>query len=70
MKKIFSNSPIRVGDRVTVCGWETMTVFVKMVTYRSSEARWEILLDWGSHGTSKVFDCDEGKTWNRYNHLN
>lgn len=62
--------PVKKGERISMPGWEHLPVFVKHVDYDIDEARWVITLDWGEHGTSRVYDHDEGKTWNRYRELN
>lgn len=62
--------PIQKGERVVVSGWNNLDVRVADVVYQPSEARWVIILDWGEHGISRVYDHDEGKTWYRYGSTN
>lgn len=63
-------SPIDIGDKVIVKGWSSVVTLVKNVTYEPNNVRWLIELDWGIHGSSKVYDYDENKTWYRYNTTN
>lgn len=62
--------PIKPGERVSIPGWEHLNVVVKHVDYDMFDVRWVITLDWGEHGTSRVYDYDEGKTWSRFRALN
>lgn len=59
-------SPIAVGERVIVQGIMYAEAHVKEVNWLAKEHRWEIILDWGEHGTSKVYDTDENNVWYRY----
>lgn len=61
-----SFKPIQIGARVVVHGIDYASAFVSNVTWVPDEARWLIALDWGIHGTSRVYNTDENKTWYRY----
>lgn len=60
------NPPIQKGERVVVAGWTNLDVRVADVIFQQQELRWVLVLDWGEHGVSRVYDHDEGKTWYRY----
>jgi alanine racemase len=53
---------VKVGDKVVVGSSIAYDITVKSVT-RLPDTRTEIVLDWGQHGTSKVYLHDHGKTW-------
>lgn len=58
-----SNLPeVKVGDKVVVGSSIAYDITVKSVT-KLPDMRIEIGLDWGIHGTSKVYLHDHGKTW-------
>lgn len=59
-----------IGDRIVVQGMSQYTTHVSSVTFVQSEQRWKIELDWGEHGTSRVYDHDENKVWYRYTESN
>lgn len=58
--------PIEVGERIIVQGITHAQATVKNVTWVENEVRWKITIDWGTWGTSKVYDHDENKIWYRY----
>ena len=62
--------PIEKGSRVVVSGMTEFPALVAETTYVATEARWAIILDWGIHGISRVYDHDEGKVWYRYSTVN
>ena len=62
--------PVKIGDRIIICGWSNYDTRIKSVTYIQKECRWLIEVDWGVHGHSKVYDHDEGKIWLRYTNFN
>lgn len=66
-KLINANKLPKLGDRIVVHGIRHIMVKVSKIEWNEHEARYVIALDWGEHGTSKVYDHDEGKTWYRYN---
>ena len=57
---------VEIGERLIVSGIMYAKAIVSDVKYVEKEARWEISLDWGEFGTSKVYDYDEGKTWYKF----
>lgn len=59
-------SPLNIGERVVVSGIRFVVARVKYVEYIAKEVRSKITIDWGIHGTSYVWDHDEGKTWFRH----
>ena len=61
---------IDIGTRVVVQGIMHAEARVKDVTWLEKESRWEIILDWGEHGTSKVYSSDENKVWYQYQSSN
>ena len=61
-------APISKGTRVVYGRPEKVTV--ADVVFVPSELRWAIVLDWGPHGVSRVYDHDEGKVWFRYGQAN
>lgn len=63
-------NPVNIGDKIVVKGWASIIATVKKVTHDPYGARWIIELDWGVHGSSKVYDYDENKTWYRYSTIN
>lgn len=63
-------TPVNIGERLIVQGITYAEARVESVRYLPSEDRWEIVLDWGEHGKSKVYDTDENKTWFRFNKAN
>jgi hypothetical protein len=63
-------APPQPGERIIVSGWEHLEVKVSKVELIKSECRHKIFLDWGEHGTSHVYDHDEGKVWRRYLDVN
>lgn len=58
--------PVEIGERLIVQGIMYARAVVSEVKYLENEARWEIVLDWGEFGKSKVYDHDEGKVWYRF----
>lgn len=62
--------PINVGTRVVVSSIMYAVARVKECNWLDKESRWEIILDWGQHGTSRVYDHDENETWYRYEQNN
>ena len=64
------NEPPRIGDRIVIFGFREYDAHVKEVKYIDTEARHHIILDWGIHGTSRIYDTDEGKVWYRWNSTN
>jgi len=68
-------NPIEKGTRVVLNG--NLQPYAKAIVvdtvFRSTEARWEILLEWpntpGGPSKSRVWDSDEGKTWVRFSSL-
>ncbi len=58
--------PIKIGERVVVNGIMYAKAYVSNVDWIEEESRWVITLNWGEHGTSRVYDYDEGKTWYRW----
>jgi len=60
---------IKIGDQIVVHGILPPAI-VSKVWYNSEEARNIIELDWGTRGTSRVYDHDENKVWFRYNSSN
>jgi len=67
---IAMNPPVQKGERVVVSGWNNQVTKVADCVYNPQEARWVIILDWGEHGISRVYDHDEGKTWYHYRATN
>jgi bifunctional DNA-binding transcriptional regulator/antitoxin component of YhaV-PrlF toxin-antitoxin module len=62
---------IKVGDRVVVYRYGNSTpIVVKKVLDLPSESRKAFILDWGEHGTSRVYDHDEGKIWHQLKNIN
>ncbi len=61
--------PVKIGDRLIVMN-RPEKVVVENVFWDESTHRWKIILDWGSHGMSRVWGDDEGKTWARPSSLN
>ena len=57
--------PIKIGDRVVVANHFGIEVRVKAVKLENG-GRAMLILDWGMHGTSRVYAHDEGSTWYRY----
>ena len=62
--------PVKKGERVSIPRWEHLRVTVKSVDWDPFDHAWVIILDWGEHGTSRVYGHDEGKTWQRYAAVN
>lgn len=60
----------KIGERVVVHGMTHVETYVSRIEYVQTEGRHMIHLDWGEHGTSRVFDTDEGKVWYRYTESN
>lgn len=60
----------RIGDRIVVHGMTNYIAKVSAITYLASEVRYQIDLDWGEYGTSKVYDTDEGNVWYRFSSSN
>ena len=60
------NKPVELGERIVVHGIHYATAHVIDVFWLPTESRWIILLDWGEHGKSRVYDSDENLTWYRY----
>ena len=61
-----SFKPIQIFTRVVVHGIDYAAAYVSSVEWVPDEARWLISLDWGEHGTSRVYSTDENKVWYRY----
>lgn len=64
MKAKHTKSPIEIGDRVVVANHYGIDVRVKNIV--SGKGVVKLILDWGIHGTSRVFSHDEASTWYRY----
>jgi hypothetical protein len=56
--------PVKVGERLVVYGRPERAI-VKGVVWHPLDHRWVIVLDWGMHGTSRVYGDDEDKVWYR-----
>jgi hypothetical protein len=71
---------IRAGDQVVLNGWEHLPATVKRIYYIDSEgeecseldaiAATCLLLDWGEHGTSRVYLHDCNVKWHKFTGLN
>ncbi len=64
MNEKHTKNPIEIGDRVVVSAQLGLAVVVKKIIPENGITR--VILDWGVHGTSRVFAHDEGYTWYRY----
>lgn len=62
--------PVVIGERLVVSGILYAEARVSNYEWLEKESRWAIYLDWGQHGTSKVYSTDEGKVWTRWAQLN
>lgn len=60
----------KIGERIVVHGITEHVAKVSAVTWLANEARYRIDLDWGEHGTSKVYDTDEDNVWYRFSSSN
>lgn len=61
---------MQIGDRIIVQNIYYAIAHVLDVVWVEEEHRWRIDLDWGIHGTSRVYDSDEGQIWFRYKSVN
>lgn len=68
-------APVIKGERIIIRNWPEMETKVADVFWVPTEARWCIIVDWGEHGFSKVYDDDQDRIWSRvpmsqHQHLN
>lgn len=59
-----------IEDRLVVHGMTGFDVRVVSVEWIPAEVDWLIKLDWGDHGSSRVWARDEGNTWYRFSTSN
>lgn len=55
-----------IGDRVVVHGIRHVSCVVHSIEWNNEAADWQINLDWGTHGRSRVWCHDENRIWFRY----
>ncbi len=67
MSEKHMKNPIEIGDRVIVDAQPGFVSIVKQIVREKGLGK--IILDWGVHGTSRVFWHDEGSTWYRYDEV-
>lgn len=60
---------VKIGDKLIVHGWSIRPTVVE-VWYDETTDRTVIELDWGTFGTSHVYEHDENITWFIYNVVN
>ena len=53
----------KVGERIIVYGLTEYHSFVKNVEWYAKDHDHLIILDWGGHGTSRVWARDKDKVW-------
>ena len=53
----------KVGERIVVYGLTEYQSLVKNVEWSSKDQDHLIILDWGEHGTSRVWARDKDKVW-------
>lgn len=58
--------PVRIGERLIVSGVFYAKAIVSAVVWDETTLRYEITLDWGEHGISRVYCHDENKVWERW----
>lgn len=64
-----NNAP-NVGDRIVVEDIKYALATVQKRLYNEKTGETLLVLDWGIHGTSKVWLHDENVTWYRYDTMN
>lgn len=58
-----------IGERLVVHGLKHCAL-VDDVVWDAEVNSWKIILDWGSHGRSRVWSHDENRVWYRWNSHN
>jgi hypothetical protein len=64
-----SKKSLEVGDRIIVMGRPEVAK-VSEIKWSKKDFRYEIIVDWGAFGKSRVWDTDEGKVWRKYTESN
>lgn len=65
-----TKTPPNVGDRLVVHGLNNFVSIVRSVEWNKLTYDWQINLDWGIHGQSRVWLHDEDTVWFRYSASN
>jgi hypothetical protein len=59
-----------IGDRIIVHGMRHFQSVVHSIEWSDEISDWQINLDWGEHGRSRVWLRDENSVWFRYTSSN
>lgn len=54
---------VKIGEKLIVNGITHIPATVESMEFLPNEARWQINLDWGEYGKSKVYSSDYMKIW-------
>jgi hypothetical protein len=60
----------KVGDRLIVHGMTHHKSIVESIEWNDDVYDWQVNLDWGEHGRSRVLLHDEHTVWIKYNDVN